>query len=160
ITDPKFVESAAYRYDCGLSAIPITPSFILSRSEPNLVPIPPFISTIVTEAFDSGNQWIFSVCATRFEGRFDAAKTLCLVSKYARRTATAQLEGTPLLFQAAIVPNNWWEDNKGKWTSLLNFQERKLRISMKEAAALNKLIHFSDGYSTLFIITEEGDLKA
>lgn len=158
----EFVESAAYRCDCGLSAVPITPSFVLSRSEPKMVPIPHFISTIVAETFESSaiSWWIFSVCADRFGERFDAARTLCLVSEYARRTTTEQLEGTPLLFQAAIVPDDWWANNKDKWKTLLSFQEPNPRMSMKEAAALNKLLHFSDGYSTLFILTEEGDFKA
>lgn len=162
ITNPEFIESAAYRCDCGLSAMLITPSFVLSRSEPKMVPIPHFISTIVTETFESSaiSWWIFSVCAGRFGERFDAARTLCLVSKYARRTTTEQLEGIPLLFQAAIVPNEWWENNRCTWKPLFSFQEPNPRMSMKEAAVLNKLLHFSDGYSTLFIITEEGDCKA
>lgn len=160
ITNPEFIESAAYRCDCGLSAMLITPSFVLSRSELRMVPIPHFISTIVTETFESGNRWIFSVCADRFGGRFAAARTLCLVSKYAQRTTTEQLEGTSLLFQVAIVPNDWWDNNKCKWKTLLSFQEPNPRMSMQEAAVLNKLLHFSDGYSTLFIITEEGDFKA
>jgi hypothetical protein len=56
VANLEFIESAAYRCDCGLSAVPIIPSFVLSPTEPKAVYVPRFISTIVTETFDTGRS--------------------------------------------------------------------------------------------------------
>jgi hypothetical protein len=72
-----------------------------------------------------------------------------------------QLEGIPLQFQCVIVPKQWWEENHSNFKSILQFRDsRKPRMSITEAAYLRKLIHFSDGYSTLFVMTADGQFQA
>lgn len=164
ITAPGLIESIAFRLDCGLAPLPVVQHLHveITSGGPIIRKIPEFVSQAVADTFQSDeiSRWIFSFCYDHYDADFQVARTLCLVSRYAHRIATEQLEGIPLQFQCAIVPERLWEEKRSEFNVLLEFRDPNPRMSMKEAAYLTKLVHFSDGYSTLFLLTAEGKFKA
>jgi hypothetical protein len=108
-----FLQRIAYRVDCGLQPLRTVQRHSVHREGTDFVsrPIPPVIGDAVAETFESDNisRPIFAVCHDRYGADFTAARTLCLVSRYAKRVSTERLEGDPLQFQCAIVAPNWWE---------------------------------------------------
>jgi hypothetical protein len=165
VTQPDFIELLVYRVESGLAPLPVLKhmNLITFAGVVTAQRIPTLISQVLADTFENDdiNRWIYSFCYRQFVGDFQAARTLCLVVRYARIVASEQLEGIPLQFQCAIVPRHWWEENHSNFTSILQFRDsRKPRMSIKEAAYLRKLIHFSDGYSTLFVMTADGQFQA
>ncbi|HEY47612.1 MAG: hypothetical protein AMJ88_11375 [Anaerolineae bacterium SM23_ 63] len=165
VTKPDFIELLVYRVESGLAPLPLLQhmNVISFAGVVTAQKIPTLISQVLADTFENDdiNRWIFSFCYRQYAGDFQAARTLCLVVRYARIVTSEQLEGIPLQFQCAIVPKNWWEENHSNFKSILQFRDsKKPRMSITEAAYLRKLIHFSDGYSTLFVITADGQFQA
>jgi DisA bacterial checkpoint controller nucleotide-binding len=168
LSDPELISRMAYRVDSGRSALPAMTrwsSGLDVRALPEKVPL--FASKLLAGNFSGDDpvrsyylhSWVLSACDDRFQRRYDVVRTLCLLTEYARRVIGDQLEGTPLMFQAAIVPDQWWKENEGNASIFLTVSDKYFRISMKQAAKLTRLLHFSNGFSTIFIFSEDGALK-
>jgi hypothetical protein len=165
VIKPDFIELLIYRVESGLAPLPLLQhrNVISFAGVVTAQKIPTLISQLLTDTFENDdiNRWIYSFCYRQYAGDFQAARTLCLVVRYAGIVTSEQLEGIPLQFQCAIVPRQWWGENHSNFKSILQFRDsRKPRMSITEAAYLKKLIHFSDGYSTLFVLTDDGQFQA
>jgi hypothetical protein len=161
-----FIRSLALRTDFGRSALPTATTWVPAPLGEPLINIPAFESGLLSEHFISVDPlkdqlihwWILAVCADQFKGRLKAVVTLCLAVEYAKRILGAHLEGTPLQFQAAIVPNGWWKDNSDGGQVVLNLPDLDFKLSMKRERELTQLLHLSNGISTIFLFLEDGTL--
>lgn len=165
VADVGFLHDAAFRVDLGLKAVRSLQQTGLYRDDSRqwqAFDVPPHIARFVAQTFenDAIHRWLFELCGSLFGKRCEAARTLCVISRYARRVVTESLEGVPLQFQCVIVPTPWWDEHAAECSPLLTFKEPQPRASMVRVAELNRLIHFSDGYSSLFVLTEDGTFKA
>jgi hypothetical protein len=165
VADVDFLHDAAFRVDIGLKAVksPQQPGLSLDGGRQlQAFDVPPHIARFVVQTFENDDihRWLFDLCGSLFGKRYEAARTLCVISRYARRVVTESLEGMPLQFQCVIVPTTWWDERAVELSLLVTFKEPQPRASMARVAELNSLIHFSDGYSSLFILTEDGTFKA
>jgi hypothetical protein len=165
VADVGFLHDAAFRVDIGLKAVRSPQQTGLHVDDSRQVQafdVPPHIARFVTQTFENDdiNRWLFELCGSLFGKRCEAARTLCVISRYARRVVTESLEGVPLQFQCVIVPTTWWDEHAAELSPLLTFKEPQPRASMARVAELNRLIHFSDGYWSLFVLTEDGTFKA
>jgi hypothetical protein len=168
LSDLDLISLLAYRVDSGRPAFPTLTGWIPAGLGELPSDVPPFASSLLAETFSSDdplkNQylhwWILSACAHRFAGRYEAVRTLCLAVEYAQRVMGDRLEGTPVLFQAAIVPNTWWEDNRDSASIVIRLSDDDFRISVKRAPQLSRLLHYSNGHSTVFVLSEDGAVKA
>jgi len=116
----------------------------------------------VAETFENDGiaRTVFGVCHEKYRADFRAARTLCLLSRYARRVCTEHLEGTPLQLQCAIVNDEWWEEHRTRFHHLLEFRNNPPRMSMRDLPALKKSSHLSDGVSSIFVLSTDGIFRA
>jgi hypothetical protein len=104
--------------------------------------------------------YVLSLCDSLFPGRYDAVQTLCRVVAFARHAIDSRLEGARLLFQAAIVRDEWWERNAVAQPNLLTLPAGDLRLSVGNAARVAQIQELSDGVSSILLISENGFIRA
>lgn len=156
----EFLQTAAYRIDAGLLPVRIVQRHSFHKEGEKHVSreIPRFIGEVVADTFENDGiaRAVFAVCHERYGADFRAARTLCLLSRYARQVCTEHLEGTPLQIQCAIVDDGWWRQNRERYHQVLEFRDNAPRMSMRDLPSLKKSSHLSDGISSLFVLSTEG----
>jgi hypothetical protein len=98
VADVGFLHDAAFRVDLGLKAVRSLQQTGLYRDDSRqwqAFDVPPHIARFVAQTFenDAIHRWLFELCGSLFGKRCEAARTLCVISRYARRVVTESLEG-------------------------------------------------------------------
>ncbi|MBL8792394.1 MAG: DNA integrity scanning protein DisA nucleotide-binding domain protein [Planctomycetia bacterium] len=161
---PAFLERALYRFDANVLPVRVLQRHTLRREGGQYVSgaVSPFLSEVMAECFehDGITRAVFAECQAHYGAVSPVARTLCLLTRYARRMVTEHLEGAPVQLQCAIVPDAWWGDHRAEFRLLLEFQDNPPRLSLRELGILKKSAHCSDGASSLFIVSPDGVLRA
>ena len=83
---------------------------------------------------------------------------VCLLTEYARRVIGDQLRRDATDVSGRHSSRSVVEENEGNASIFLTVSDKYFGISMKRAAKLTRLLH-SNGFSTIFIFSEDGALK-